>query len=133
MKKIHHFIVIDDDSTNNLICNYTIKRFDREANVRLFEKPENALQVISKEYANLSEARPTVLFLDINMPSMTGWEVLEEFKNFDNEIREQFKIYMLSSSIEDLTQERDQYPFLAGFISKPLKVEKLQDLFNEQK
>ena len=133
MRKIRHFIVIDDDSTNNLICDFTIKRFDREANVRLFEKPEKALELIRQEYGDLAaEKKPTILFLDINMPSMTGWEVLEVLKSFEEGIRDQFLIYMLSSSIEDLSEEAGQFPFVAGFISKPLKVEKLQDLMKDQ-
>lgn len=128
MKKKHHYIVVDDDSTNNLICDFTIRRFDQHAHIELFTRPEKALLSIEQEYTDTTEAKPTILFLDINMPSMTGWEVLEEFRKLEKEVRDQFTIYMLSSSIEDFSEEAEQYPFVAGFLSKPLKVERLEEI-----
>jgi CheY-like chemotaxis protein len=105
------FIIVDDDATNNLICKYTLRR-------------------IVTEYT-LSSDLATILFLDINMPSMTGWEFLNLFQEFDETVRRQFRIYMLSSSVNELDrQQAEANPLVAGFISKPLTNEALGNIFN---
>ena len=125
MKK-QHYMVVDDDTTNNMICEFTIKRFDNEAEIKVFAIPEDALAFIKKEYHTNPEALPTVLFLDVNMPTMTGWEFLDVFMQFDEWVKDQFTIYILSSSIEDFTEEAKIYPFIQGFLSKPLKISNLE-------
>lgn len=127
MKK-QRYMVVDDDATNNMICEFTIKRMDKEADIKMFSIPEEALASIKEEYSSTSEALPTVLFLDINMPSMTGWEFLDVFLQFDEWVKDQFTIYILSSSIEDFTEEAAIYPFIQGFISKPLKITNLEGI-----
>ncbi len=128
MKKIQGYIVVDDDATNNMICEFTIKRMDKEADIKMFTLPEEALASIKKEYSTTSKIIPTVLFLDVNMPSMTGWEFLDVFMQFDKYIKEQFTIFILSSSIEDFTAKAGRYTFIKGFISKPLKLENLEEI-----
>lgn len=130
MKK-QRYMVVDDDATNNMICEFTIKRFDREAEIEMFTIPEAALIFIKEEYNTAREALPTVLFLDINMPSMTGWEFLDDFLQFNERVREQFTIYILSSSIEDFTKEAAVYTFIQGFLSKPLKITSLEKIMIE--
>ncbi|PKQ43574.1 response regulator [Confluentibacter flavum] len=125
MKK-QRYMLVDDDDTNNMICKYTIKRFDRDAEVKMFTMPEDGLASIKGEYIIGHETLPTVLFLDINMPSMTGWGFLEVFMQFDECVKNQFTIYILSSSIEDFTEKAKIYPFIQGFLSKPLKVTNLE-------
>src|SRR5690606_2256248 len=125
MKK-QNYLVVDDDTTNNMICEFTIKRFDRDANIKMFTQPEDALTYINTAYNNSSETLPTVLFLDVNMPTMTGWEFLDCFMQYDEWVREQFTIYILSSSIEDFTKEAKTYPCIQGFLSKPLKIAYLE-------
>ena len=61
---------------------------------------------------------------------MTGFEFLDEFNKFDKDIQQQFAIYMLSSSIEDFDSEAKKYPFVAGFLSKPLKIRHLEKISN---
>ncbi|MFO8145796.1 MAG: response regulator [Gillisia sp.] len=73
------------------------------------------------------------MFLDVNMPSMTGFEFLDEFKKFDEEVQNQFSIYTLSSSIEDFNIQATQYPIVKGFLSKPLKVSYLEEIHQEIK
>ncbi|WP_298526008.1 hypothetical protein [uncultured Christiangramia sp.] len=41
--KIHDYIIVDDDPTNNLICKLVIEKFDSNASVTVFQKPEQAL------------------------------------------------------------------------------------------
>ncbi len=128
MKEPQHYIVVDDDSTSNMICEFTIRRFNPTANIKLFTEPEEALVSIEKDYCHSDEDQPTILFLDVNMPSMTGWEFLEKFKEYSRHSKEQFTIYMLSSSIEDFSKQVDSFSFIAGFLSKPLKVSFLEEI-----
>ncbi len=125
MKK-QRYMVVDDDTTNNMICQFTIKRFDKEAEIKMFTIPEDALASIKEEYSETRGALPTVLFLDVNMPSMTGWDFLDAFLQFEEWVKDQFTIYILSSSIEDFTEEAKTYPFIQGFLSKPLKITHLE-------
>ena len=121
-----HYMVVDDDATNNMICEFTIKRMDKDAAIKMFAVPEDALAFINEEYSKTNKALPTVLFLDVNMPTMTGWEFLDAFIQFDEWVKGQFTIYILSSSIEDFTEEAAIYPFIEGFLSKPLKIANLE-------
>src|SRR5690606_3355158 len=121
---------VDDDSTNNLICDFIIRKFDKDAIINLFLEPETALSYIENTYSGNSGPLPTVLFLDINMPTMSGFEFLNEFNRFDLEVKQQFYIYILSSSMEDFTSKAIKYPIVTGFLSKPLRISTLEEIFN---
>ena len=125
-------MVVDDDPTNNLICEYIIKGTDDKADYEAFVNPEEALLAIEERYS-CSEKMKTLLFLDLNMPTMTGWEFLDTFQDYDDQIKNQFIIYILTSSIENFSLQKKQYPFVDGIISKPLKKEKLQEILVEYK
>ncbi len=125
MKK-QRYMVVDDDPTNNMICEFTIKRMDKEPEIKKFTIPEEALASIKEKYSTSIEALPTVLFLDVNMPSMTGWEFLDVFMQFDQYVKDQFTIYILSSSIEDFRKEAKVYTFIQGFLSKPINMAHLE-------
>ncbi len=125
MKKLR-YMVVDDDPINNMICKFTIKTFDRAAEIKIFTIPEKALAFIKEEYNTRIEAVPTVLFIDVNMHTMTSWEFLDIFMQFDKWVKDQFTIYILSSSIEDFSKETKIYPFIQGFLSKPLKTTHLE-------
>ncbi|MEP6683208.1 MAG: response regulator [Parafilimonas sp.] len=129
------FMVIDDDAINNMICKLLIQRCFNEVNIKLFTEPEDALTAINFEYTKKGKMLSTVLFLDINMPVMTGWEFLEVFKNFNSSIQQQFTIFVLSSSIDYKDEEKAKSnPLVAGFICKPLTAEKIMEMVsNAQK
>lgn len=127
MKKQERYIVVDDDVTNNLICEFNIKSFDDTVSIELYTQPEKALESI-KEYDKTLKYSHTILFLDLNMPTMTGWEFLEEFEKICENIREHFSIYILTSSIEDFDQEAANFPFVRGFYSKPLSKNYLKEI-----
>ena len=62
-----------------------------------------------------------LVLLDINMPSMSGWEFLEMFDNLDYDVKERVRICILSSSIDDRDRERSySNKNVADFLVKPL-------------
>ncbi len=73
---------------------------------------------------------PDYILLDINMPIMNGWEFLDEYKRLNIDPRGKTKIYIISSSVfsNDINKARS-YPLVKDFISKPLNVDKIVELF----
>ena len=81
MESPKRFIVVDDDPTSNLLCIYAIRRVYPDMDIQLFENPEVALDAIKLEYSNADHNISTVLLLDINMPVLSGWDFLEQFRD----------------------------------------------------
>ncbi len=72
------FILVDDDPLTNLLTKKIIERNLGEVEVKDFDIPELALEYIETEFDNKQSNGKTVLFLDINMPTLTGWEFLDK-------------------------------------------------------
>jgi CheY-like chemotaxis protein len=114
------FMVVDDDPINNMICRKTIQATFPGVSVKTFTSPESGLEYMQSEYG-IKQASNVVLFLDINMPTLNGWDVLDRFKDLPDIVKEQFTIFMLSSSIDPLDKQKsDNDPFTTGYITKPL-------------
>ena len=129
-KQVSRFIVIDDDPINNHICTKYIQLVFPGANVLTYTNPKVALNEIESAYA-ATTGNDTILLLDINMPILNGWEVLDRLGDFSEGILQQLKIYILSSSIAIDDQRRaDEHRLVSGFIAKPLSVEQLENLFS---
>ena len=93
-----------------------LKKMDIVNQVKVAETGPDALEFLKKE-----RDAPELIFLDINMPSMTGWEFLEYFDKLDDIIKNHFKIYILSSSVDQRDKDKaNTNSYIKGFISKPL-------------
>ncbi len=123
------FIVIDDDPLNNKICGMFIRKVIPDADITTFIDPKKAVNYIQTLVAPPGK-KNVVLFLDINMPGVDGWKVLEEFKSLYTEHTIPVLIYMLSSSVNPQDSYRANDPFVCGYIEKPLSVAKLTVLLS---
>jgi CheY-like chemotaxis protein len=124
---ISRFIVVDDDAINNIICSKLIKKALCNAEVKTIAIPEDALDFLESEFSLRKE--PAILLLDINMPTMTGWEFMERYRKFSDEIKNQLTVYILSSSMDHHDIEKansDQE--IKSFLSKPLSIDILQKI-----
>ena len=132
MSERYHFIIIDDDRYNNIICNAVLKKRPFAATISLFESADEGMSYIQQNYSEKQDELKTVLLLDINMPLKNGWEFMNDFEMLDATIREQFRVFMLSSSIDENDFSRaSQNPNVQNYIVKPLTVEKISNLFSD--
>jgi CheY-like chemotaxis protein len=123
------FIIIDDYPVNNVLCEKTIRAQFPQANIESFNEPQSGLKYILSNYATPHPDK-TVLLLDIHMPGMSGWDVLDMFKYFPEAIKGQLRIYICSSSIDAADIEKATHnPLVHGYIEKPLTADRLKSMF----
>jgi len=121
--KTEHILLIDDDPIQNLINCKLIENMKLNVIVDAVHGASSALEKLENE----PDYKPRVVFLDINMPRMNGWEFLEHTKDFA-----QFKdscIFMLTSSIspEDV-RKATAHKQVEQFLTKPLSSTKLKEM-----
>lgn len=126
-KKLDNIMLIDDDEIANFIYTKIIANAHVTDNIQSFQSASEALEYIKGcENGNIP---PDIIFLDINMPVMSGWDFLEEYKQIASDVKGKTSIYMLSSSVykEDLEKARS-YKEVEDYIIKPLTSEKLIEI-----
>lgn len=127
MQKVKNIILIDDNEDDNFFHSRVIKKSDCAETILSFTNAEKAL--VHLLGLTDSEDFPTVIFLDINMPGMNGWEFMDEFTK--NGLGEKMKsiIYILSTSDNpDDIAKADSYKHLAGFRTKPMDYNMLEGI-----
>jgi two-component system chemotaxis response regulator CheY len=121
------FIIVDDDRINNKICSILLSMTVTDRPVICFQEPEEGLDYIQREFS--AGAPPSILLLDINMPSMTGWEFMTRFQTLNEAVKEKITVYILSSSVDQHDIDKAAAnPLIKGFISKPLSQETAREL-----
>lgn len=133
MKKISlpkRFLLVDDDEINNLIITHLLKTsVSSEIEIISFTDPIKGIEFVSNYKFNKKEI-PTVLFLDLNMPIINGWDFIDRFNKLDKKISNQFTIFILSSSVDNRDIERARaIPIVSDYLIKPLTADVLSNLF----
>lgn len=133
-KKINNILLVDDDSVNNFIVINTLNKLDITENIDSVLNGLDGIEYLKAKIETNKELIPSVIFLDINMPIMDGWEFLQEFELFPEEVKNHCNIYMVSSSVyEDDISKSKQYKSVKDFISKPLMRDKIMEIYNNAK
>jgi CheY-like chemotaxis protein len=126
--KYDKVMVIDDSDSDLYVAEHYLKKYFVAANVISAESAMEGLDYLL-QYANSVEQLPSIIFLDIRMPVMDGFEFLEKYKKLPSSVHERCTVIMLSSSADPRDHERIKNdPFVKKFINKPLTKEKLQEL-----
>lgn len=112
--------LVDDDYIFRAAADFLIKSSGLTEEVVQLENGLEAYEALMA-LENTPDALPEVMFLDINMPVMNGWELLEELKSGPAVIKDKVQIHILTSSIDpnDLVLSK-MYGFINGYITKPL-------------
>jgi two-component system chemotaxis response regulator CheY len=130
MQRPARFILIDDEIYSNKISKTFIRKMYANAEIVDFLSPLEALQYVDnneKDHLVL-----TAIFLDINMPELNGWQVLEKLQELPMPVKESLSVYMLSSSIDPKDKQKAaEHPLIQGYIEKPLSREILMRIFGQ--
>lgn len=121
-------MLIDDSDADNFIHERRVKKMGITDRIVVRNDGRQGL-----EHLRSAEdcSRPDMLFLDINMPVMDGWEFLDAYEQLPPHNRARVTIVMLTSSVADSDHVRaDSYNVIDGKIAKPLTEEKLRELLD---
>jgi len=125
-------MLIDDNEIDNLINQKMLEGTNFAERIYVYTSGKSALEFLKnlQRDKNLDKALiPDVIFLDINMPLLDGFQFLDEFDNLDKQISQKSKIVMLTTSINPTDRERsDNNHNVLAFINKPLNHEYLEDI-----
>ncbi len=126
--KVKNILFIDDSESDNFYHQRKIRMMGIADNIHTCFSGQEALDYLSEEFDG-SSLQPTLIFLDINMPGMNGWEFLEEYEKLDLAQKKEIVLAMLSNSIDARDQEKaEKYKSVRGYFSKPLSVEGVQSI-----
>lgn len=121
-----NLLVIDDDDINIFIIKKIVEKTGY--NVNMVSKANGLLAIDHLKSTMGQDSFPHLILIDINMPVLNGWEFLETYEELN--ITERVDMYMLSSSVyENDIEKAKTYAKVKGFISKPLSIERLIELF----
>lgn len=115
---------VDDDKLVLFIHQRIIKHSQFSTFPKAFEDGYDAINYIAKEK---SHSLKFLIFLDLKMPSLDGWGILEELER--QRLDEFCYVFVLTSSIDYRDEERvKKHTCVLGFLEKPLGIDKLLDL-----
>lgn len=128
MEKIKEVLFIDDDEINNFILK---EIFESQYNLKVtfFTEAARALEYLEELVETKSEHLPDIIFLDIKMPEMDGFDFMDAFKEKGYSQNFSVSIFMLTSSVNHRDISRaGTYKHIKELITKPLTFDKLEEL-----
>lgn len=127
-QKLKSILLIDDDETTNYVNTILINKANCTEEVRSVTSGLQALEYLKSVDENGNHPQPDLIFLDINMPVMNGWEFIEEYNQLLPEQRGKVLVWMLSTSDNPADRDRAKNLGSDGFMAKPLTIAKLMDV-----
>lgn len=127
-RKVKKALYIDDDEIVMAFGKVLMEGFAQEVICK--ESGQEALVYL--ENLTKKEVAPDILFLDLHMEGMSGWDFLEEFERRFSERYHNMYIVIVSASLDPLDKERaDNHPLVKKFVAKPVTVKALESVFEE--
>ncbi|MEW7289773.1 response regulator [Aquimarina sp. 2304DJ70-9] len=123
-QNIESVCIIDDDNIYINLVSKIIELKRLSESILVFNNGKEALDFFQESIHNDTQVEvPQVIFLDINMPIMDGWEFLSEFSKIRNEVRDTIDLYVVSSSINSKDIERAKsIDVVSDYLAKPIKL-----------
>jgi len=117
-------LLVDDNYIDNFVTRKILESGNFAEEIIVHQSPHDAINALRD-----GSIKPDVIFLDIRMPMMSGFEFLQEFEDIPMENKDTVKIFMLSSSLDPTDMSNSlSNKYVAQFVHKPLTHESLEEL-----
>ncbi len=117
-------LIVDDDALIVFIHKKLVAKNGFPSEPKTFLNGQTALDYLLSESSSDSQY---LVLLDINMPVMTGWELLDKIQN--QPIAQRVKVAMVTSSVDRSDKVKaEAYPQVVSFLEKPVTNDMLQTL-----
>jgi response regulator RpfG family c-di-GMP phosphodiesterase len=123
IKKLNCIMLIDDNPDDNFFHERVIRKCDAAENIIVMQSASVALEYLRSK----PDPCPDLIFLDINMPGMNGWEFLEEYNKLEKSLQHQVIVIMLTTS-ENPDDHIKSVNLVTDFKSKPLTKVMLEEI-----
>ncbi|MCU0415785.1 MAG: response regulator [Cytophagaceae bacterium] len=124
MKEKVTICIVDDDEIFQFITKKTFERLNRTDDLYIFSNGEEAIQFFQSH----TELHPDVIFVDINMPIMDGWDFMDALETMNMKYPQ---VFIVSSSIDDKDLSKAKaMPLVKDYITKPLDEQTIRYILN---
>jgi CheY-like chemotaxis protein len=126
---LNKVLCVDDDPITLMLCKKVIERVNYTKEVDTAKNGEDAIDYFN-QVKNSNSLPPELVLLDLNMPIMNGWELLDKYLELEfHLIFKKTKFIVLSSTIDPSDIDKSKsYPMVINFISKPITKEILSEI-----
>ncbi|SOD81934.1 response regulator [Spirosoma fluviale] len=127
-RPIHCILLIDDDPDDNFLHQLIIDESNQCDAVRVVNSGVEALTYLT-QISHPDYIRPDVVFVDINMPGMNGFEFLTEYQRLNSQLKGHVVVVMLTTSISTIDKQRaSSLPEINSYRTKPLTLAMINEL-----
>ena len=128
--KIRTVLLIDDSEFDNLFHERILRKSELVENIIVQTSGEEALEYL-KENKRLNLRSPDIIFLDINMPGMNGWEFIEQYQLLEETTKSKVVLVMLTTSDnpKDISKAKE-YSAITDYKIKPLSKPVLEEVID---
>lgn len=126
--------IVDDDNITIKICKLILQNSKFAENIIDFENGKPCINFFADYFGKQKSNKqldelPQMIFLDLNMPVMNGWEFLDDFVRKYSERLPEIKIVILSTSVDPRDfMKAQQYDIVIDFLNKPLTKDLVEEL-----
>ena len=132
MKKLKEIMLIDDSRGTNSLNKRLLEEMGIVENISIALNGQLALDYLTTRNEKGDYPSPDIIFLDIRMPVMDGYQFLDKYHELAKEMQSNQIIVMLTTSINELDIKRaTNYESVKAYQFKPLKKEHINELLEK--
>lgn len=127
-RKLRSVLLVDDDEITNYLHQTLLEDLQVADHIDIASNGEEALRKLSEhcQLSNTTPRCPEIVFLDLNMPGMDGFDFLEAFNQMSLTQNPPVQVVVLTSSSNAYDLQKAQSYRIAGYVNKPLTYEKIK-------